>query len=68
MVMVGEEGGLLGKMLLSAADHFEAEVENAVRSAVTLVEPVSTLVVGGVVGLIAFSMMLPLFSVMNSLI
>lgn len=68
MVAVGEESGSLGEMLLRAADLFEAEVEHSIQRAMALVEPVSTLMVGFFVGALALAMMLPLFSLVNSIL
>ncbi|MBI5699983.1 type II secretion system F family protein [Candidatus Saganbacteria bacterium] len=68
MVAVGEETGSLDTLLLRAADYYESEVEQAVKRAALLIEPASTLAVGLIVGVVAFAMIMPLFSIMNSLL
>lgn len=68
MVAVGEETGSLDTLLLRAADYYECEVEQSVKRAALLIEPASTLAVGLIVGVVAFAMIMPLFSIMNSLL
>ncbi|OGC03870.1 hypothetical protein A2276_08485 [candidate division WOR-1 bacterium RIFOXYA12_FULL_43_27] len=67
IIRVGEESGSLCEVLVQSALFYEEETENLARKWVTLVEPASTLVVGGVVGVIAFAMILPLFQMMESI-
>jgi type IV pilus assembly protein PilC len=68
MIAVGEEAGSLDEMLLKAADYYEKEAESVIKQAAVLIEPVSTLAVGLLVGVMAFAMIMPLFSIMNSLL
>ncbi|MFA4905105.1 MAG: type II secretion system F family protein [Candidatus Margulisiibacteriota bacterium] len=68
MIAVGEESGTLDEMLFKAADYFEVEVENRIKRMTLFIEPVSTLAVGLIVGMVAFAMIMPLFSIMNSLL
>jgi type IV pilus assembly protein PilC len=68
MAAVGEESGSLGKMLLSASEIFESEGEQMIKRLTTYIEPAATLTVGLAVGFIALAIMMPLFSMMNSLL
>jgi len=68
MVMVGEQSGSLVKMLSSAGQLFEEEAEQALKGLTACIEPAATLVVGAAVGFIALAMMLPLFSLMNTML
>ena len=68
MVKVGEETGRLGEMLMRAADFFELEAQAITKKYLLFIEPVSTLFVGLIVGLVAFAVILPLFSMVNSLL
>lgn len=68
MIAVGEEAGSLDEMLFKAADYYEKEAESVIKQAAVLIEPVSTLAVGLLVGVMAFAMIMPLFSIMNSLL
>jgi general secretion pathway protein F len=60
---VGEESGTLGYMLLKAADSTEKGIEEGVRRAVALVEPVTIVFMGLVVGSIVVSMLTAIFSI-----
>ncbi len=68
MAMVGEESGALGKMLVTAGNMLEAQAEESLRKITLLIEPAATLTVGLIVGFIAFSVMMPLFSMMGSML
>lgn len=66
MIDVGEETGDLDKMLLKIADNFDEEVDVAVSSLVSLLEPVMIVVLGGIVGFIVVSLFLPLVKLMQA--
>ena len=68
MVAVGEESGSLEKMLLSAAEMFEDRSTQAIKKLTLYIEPVATLTVGLAVGFVAVAIMMPLFSMMNTLL
>ena len=61
MVKVGEETGELEAMLSKIADFYEEEVDSAIQSLTSIIEPVMIIFVGAMVGLIILSMYLPLF-------
>jgi type IV pilus assembly protein PilC len=61
MVKVGEETGELDKMLRKIADFYEEEVEVAISSLTSIIEPVMIIGVGAIVGIIILSMYLPIF-------
>jgi type IV pilus assembly protein PilC len=61
MVAVGEQTGALDTMLNKIADFYEEEVDVAVSSLTSLIEPLLMVVVGGMVGLVLVSMYLPIF-------
>ena len=65
MVSIGEETGALDSMLNKVADFYEAEVDAAVKSLTSIIEPIMMLFIGGLVGLIVISMYLPMFNMMN---
>ena len=67
MVGVGEETGALDTMLDKVADFYEDQVEASVKALKWILEPVIIIVIGGIVGFIAISMYMPLFSVYNSI-
>jgi len=57
MVKVGEETGNLDVTLQAVARSYEAEAEDKTRSLITLIQPAMTLLIGGIVGLIAVTLM-----------
>jgi len=66
MIDVGEETGELDKMLLKIADNYDEEVDVAVDSLVSLIEPQMVIVLGGIVGFIVLALFLPLVSLIQS--
>ena len=67
MIDVGEETGELDAMLLKIADNYDEEVDVAVASLVSLLEPLMVVVLGGIVGTIVVAMFLPLVKMIESL-
>jgi len=65
MISIGEETGALDSMLNKIADFYEDEVDAAVKSLTSIIEPVMMMFVGGLVGVIVISMYLPMFNMMN---
>ena len=61
MVAIGEESGALEKMLGKVADFFEEDVDNAVDSLSSLLEPVIMVILGVLVGGLVVAMYLPIF-------
>lgn len=61
MVAIGEESGALEKMLGKVADFFEEDVDNAVDSLSSLLEPIIMSILGVLVGGLVIAMYLPIF-------
>jgi len=61
MVAIGEESGSLDTMLGKVADFYEEEVDNAVDSLSSLLEPMIMAFLGVVVGGLVIAMYLPIF-------
>lgn len=61
MVGVGEESGALDVMLLKVAEAFEAQVEAAVVTLTSLLEPLMILAMGLAVGFVVLAVLLPIF-------
>lgn len=61
MVGIGEESGALDNMLFKVAEFYEDEVENAVDTMSTLLEPIIMVVLGTLVGGIVVALYLPIF-------
>jgi type IV pilus assembly protein PilC len=67
MMSIGEETGQLDGMLMKVADFYEDEVEQAVKSMTSILEPVMIVVLGGMVGTILLAMYLPMFKVFEKM-
>lgn len=67
MISTGEESGDLEKMLEAAYEYLEEEVNHRVGILTTMMEPAMLLVIGAVVGFVALSIYLPLFSIYDHL-
>ncbi len=61
MVAIGEESGALDDMLAKVADFYEEEVDNAVDSLSSLLEPLIMAILGVLVGGLVIAMYLPIF-------
>jgi len=65
MINVGEATGTLDEMLSKLAAFYDEEVDNAVSSLLSILEPILLIFVGGIVGGLVVSMYLPIFSLMQ---
>lgn len=63
LIQVGEESGHLENMLMKLADIYETESERAIQRMLSMLTPVLTLLLGGVVAFIISSILLALLSV-----
>jgi type IV pilus assembly protein PilC len=61
MTAIGEEAGALDDRLAKVADFYEEEVDNAVDSLSSLLEPLIMVVIGTLVGGLVVAMYLPIF-------
>jgi type IV pilus assembly protein PilC len=62
MVRVGEETGNLDNTMLSVAQSYEADAEDKTKSMVNMIQPVATIIIGLVVGIMALSMVSAMYS------
>ncbi|MBA3858108.1 MAG: pilus assembly protein PilC [Cyanobacteria bacterium PR.3.49] len=67
MVAVGEETGNLDEMLTKVAEFYDMEVDNAVESLTSMLEPIMVVGIGGIVGSVVVGMYLPIFTVIEQL-
>lgn len=67
LISSGEVSGKLDEMLLRAADNQEREVETRIGVLMKLMEPVMTVVMGGIVLIIVLAILLPIFN-LNTLV
>lgn len=67
MLSVGEETGQTDTVLVKVADFYEEEVDLAIGSVSSIIEPVMIVLMGGMVGLIAASVMVPIASLSQNI-
>jgi type IV pilus assembly protein PilC len=65
MIEVGEETGQLEAMLLKIAEFYEDEVDLAIKSLTSIIEPIMILTLGLVIGFIIIACYLPIFDLYN---
>jgi type IV pilus assembly protein PilC len=66
LISVGEETGMLDVLLPKAADYFESDVAAAIATLGAVIEPALIAVLGVIVGLIVYSVFIPLYSLIGS--
>ncbi len=63
MVKVGEESGSLDSSLQAVAQNYESEAQDKTKTLIAMIQPVMTIVIAGIVGLIALSMVSAMYSI-----
>jgi type IV pilus assembly protein PilC len=67
MLVVGEETGQTDTVLVKVADFYEEEVDLAIDGLSSIIEPLMIVIMGGAVGLIAASVMIPIASMAQNI-
>ena len=67
MIAVGESTGAMDTMLNKIADFYEEEVDLAVETLTSLMEPAMMVFIGGMVGGLLIAMYLPIFTVADNI-
>jgi type IV pilus assembly protein PilC len=63
LVATGEESGTLPIMLAKAATYYEQQVDQAVATLSSLIEPIMIVVMGAIAGSVIFALYLPIFNI-----
>ncbi|MFH1646076.1 MAG: type II secretion system F family protein [Chloroflexota bacterium] len=63
MVKVGEETGSLDASLNAVAQNYESEASDKTKNLIAMIQPIMTILIAGVVGLIALSMVSAMYSI-----
>lgn len=66
MISVGEETGELDKMLMKIAEFYDSEVDVAVKSLTSIIEPVVIVFMGLVIGGIVLAVFMPMLKLVNN--
>ncbi|MDK9699040.1 MAG: type II secretion system F family protein, partial [bacterium] len=62
MIQVGEESGAIDEMLLHISDYFDEEVSASVEAITDMIEPMLTVMMGGMVLVLALAIFLPMWN------
>lgn len=62
MISIGEKTGELEAMLAKVADSYDTQVDNILSALTSLLEPIMILVMGGIVTVVALSILLPMLN------
>ena len=67
MISSGEESGKLAEVMGDITEFYQRELKNVIRTVTSMIEPLMIVMMGGVVGFIAMSIILPIFK-MSSMV
>jgi type II secretory pathway component PulF len=67
MVAIGEEAGKLPEVLMRLVRFYDMEIEQELKKFASMIEPIALIVMGGIVGVIVSSIILPLFKLSQAL-
>ncbi len=65
MTSIGEKSGSLDDMLYSVSEYYNREVADTVANMTSLIEPVVTVIMGGMILLLALAMFMPMWEMMD---
>ncbi len=65
MISIGEKSGALDDMLANISEFYDREVSDTVSNMTSLIEPIVTVVLGGMILLLALAMFLPMWEMLN---
>jgi hypothetical protein len=66
VIITGERTGSLAKIMLKVAAIYEKEANNTAQKLPVILEPMLLLFIGGLVGSIAFAIIIPIYSVVGN--
>ena len=61
MIGAGEESGKLGEVLDQVSEFYAKELKSVIKTVTAMIEPLMIVLMGGIVGFIAMSIILPIF-------
>ncbi len=66
LIITGERSGRIAEMLMRIADIYEKKAEDAAQRLPVVLEPMLLIFLGGLVGTIAFAIIVPIYSIVGS--
>jgi len=67
MIKIGEETGETSGILNKLAEFFEEEIGYATKNLTSVIEPILMIIIGGVIGFFAISMVQPMYSMLEAI-
>jgi type IV pilus assembly protein PilC len=67
MISIGEQSGKIDEMLGKAAQVYEDELDEEIRSISTAIEPILMVILAGVAGTLVAAILLPIYGLVNNL-
>lgn len=65
LIAVSEKAGHLDDVLATLGTFYESEIDASLKSVVALIEPLMLIILGGIVGLIAMSVIVPIYQLIG---
>ncbi len=65
MIAIGEKSGSLDEMLQSVSSYYDLEVRETVKNMTSLIEPIVTVILGGMVLMLMLAIFLPMWDMMS---
>jgi len=67
IISISEETGTLAESMTDLADYYDEKFDTGIAKAIAMLEPMFTLIMGGVIAAILLSVMMPMFNMMGAL-
>ena len=67
MIRTGEDAGMLHKVMPRLADYYDEEIGRNIKKVTMIMEPLLLVTVGGIVGIIVISLIMPIFKLTKTL-
>lgn len=65
LIGVSEKAGHLDEVLATLGTFYDSEIDASIKNMVTLIEPLMLIILGGIVGLIAMSVIIPIYQLIG---
>ncbi len=65
MLRIGESTGALDTALLNISDFYNRDVKDSIEKALKVLEPALTIILGGILGLIMYAVLMPVYDILT---
>jgi type IV pilus assembly protein PilC len=67
IIRIGEETGEVGSILKTLSDFYHRDVNDVIDSVISLIEPIIIVLLGGSVGIVLASVLIPIYNISTSI-